>query len=182
MCYLWLLYTSERIPKTRIVSEMMFLFWSAVSPPFENTTSYQIPYVRAYDELTLPWEYYVKFYPILHMWVTDLNHWTSSASEVRGLPDTDGKAAPCQLFLKMENMHCDRLHSGISFVQNTQLRHRALRFPTPEAERPTCTTDLMLPQISKIVRLAPPKNTATQSHLKHLVAFYLKPHLLFYGH
>lgn len=67
MCYLWLLYTFERIPKTRIVSEMMFLFWSAVSPPFENTASYQIPYVRAYDELTLSWEYYVKFYPILHM-------------------------------------------------------------------------------------------------------------------
>lgn len=178
MCYLWLLYTSERIPKTHIVSEMMFLFWSAVSPPFENTTSYQIPYVRAYDELTLSWEYYVKFYPILHMWVTDLNHWTSSASEVRGLPDTDGKAALCQLFLKIENMHCDRLHSGISFVQNTQLRHRALRFPTPAPERPTCTTDLMLPQISKIVRLAPPKNTATKSHLKHLVAVYLKPHLL----
>lgn len=46
----------------------------------------------------------------------------------------------------------------VSFVQNTQLRHRALKFPTPAPERPTSTKDLMLPQISKIVRLAPPKN------------------------
>jgi hypothetical protein len=49
MYYLGLLYTFEMIP-----SKMLFLFWSIFSTPFKNATSYQIPYVRTWSELTLP--------------------------------------------------------------------------------------------------------------------------------
>lgn len=177
-CYLWSLHTFEMIPNTCIVLEMMFLFWSVVSPPFENTTSYQTTYVRACNELTLSREYSVKFYRIFHMWVADLNHWTSSAYKVRSLPHIDGKAALCQLSLKIDSIHYDELYSGISFVQKTQLRLRVLRFPTPAPEMPPAsrTTSCLKSLRSSgwlLLRIV-----TAEPHLKHLVALHLKPHLL----
>jgi len=73
LCRLWLLHTFETIPNACMVLEMMFCL-GVVSPPSENTPSSQTPYGRACNELTLSWEYYVKFYQILHMRVADLNH------------------------------------------------------------------------------------------------------------